>query len=251
VIALLHRVVGSLAALALMGCSAQAERLITTIAPSKVSITSSYSGGRIVAFGAIADGKTPSRNYDAVVTVTGPRQDLIVRRKERVLGIWVNRYSETLIAVPSFIAVAANRPFASIATAETLRYHRVGLAHALFLDQSVDEGDSFQTNLIRARTDEGLFIEQPQGVSFVSPTVFRAEIPLPKNAMIGDYKVHMEIFAGGESVAVAESVFNVEKTGLAQFVATSSVDHSLIYGLATMAMALTTGWIASVAFRRG
>jgi hypothetical protein len=38
---------------------------------------------------------------------------------------------------------------------------------------------------------------------------------------------------------------------VAQFVATASVDHGLIYGLATMGIALLTGWIASIAFRRG
>ena len=247
---LVRVIAGSLAALGLLCSPAGAERLIATVAPSKISISANYSGGHIVVFGAIADGKTPSRSYDAVVTVTGPRQDLIVRRKERVLGVWINRTSRTYIAVPSFLAVSANRPFDAIASTETLRYRRIGLKHNIFLDQSVDDDDAFQTNLIHARIDDGLYVEQPRGVSFVSPTVFRAEIPLPKSALIGAYKVNMEILADGVSVAEASSTFHVEKIGLAQFVVKSSLDNSLIYGLATMGMALLTGWIASIAFRR-
>jgi hypothetical protein len=70
-------------------------------------------------------------------------------------------------------------------------------------------------------------------------------------ALIGAYDVDLMIFTGGAPVAQARSTFIVEKIGVAQFVATASVDHSLIYRLATMGMALLTGWVASLAFRRG
>jgi hypothetical protein len=36
---------------------------------------------------------------------------------------------------------------------------------------------------------------------------------------------------------------------MAQFVVKSSIDYNMIYGLATMGMALLTGWIALIAFR--
>jgi uncharacterized protein (TIGR02186 family) len=249
VIALLRLMMGPLAALGLLCSPAGAERLITTIAPNTISISVDYAGGRIVVFGAIADG-TSTRSYDAVVTVTGPRQELLVRRKERVFGVWVNQSSRTYTEVPSFLAVSANRPWDMIAAADMLRDHRIGLKHSIFLDRSVDEDDPFQTNFIQARRDEGLYVEQPRGVSFVSPTVFRAEIPLPKSALTGNYRVDMEIFTDGASVAQTSSTFHVEKIGLAQFVVRSSLDHSLIYGIATMGMALLTGWMASIAFRR-
>jgi uncharacterized protein (TIGR02186 family) len=251
VIAALRLIAGSLAVLVLQCSFAGAEQLIATVAPSTISIGSSYSGGHIVVFGAIANRNTSSLSYDAVVTVAGPRQNLLVRRKERVLGIWINRYSRTFADVPSFLAVFANRQFDAIASTDTLRHHRIGLKHSIFVDKTVDADDPFQTNLIRTRIDEGHYIEQPKGVSFVSPAVFRAEIPLPKSALIGAYDVDLKIFANGAPVAQTRSTFNVEKVGVAQFVVKSSVDHSLIYGIATMGMALLTGWIASVAFRRG
>jgi len=246
-----HLTAVCLAALALSCAPARAERLIATIAPNKVSISANYTGGHIVVFGAIADSEAAPHSYDAVVTVTGPRQDLIVRRKERVFGIWVNRSSSTFIGVPSYLAVSANRPFDEIAPPDVLRYHRIGLKHSVFLDQSVDQDDPFQTNFINARLQEGLFVALPNGVSFVSPTVFRAEIPLPKSAPTGSYQVEAQILADGRPIAdVFSSVFEVEKIGLPQFVVRSSINNSLIYGLAIMGLALLTGWIASVAFSR-
>jgi len=237
-------------ALGLLWSPARAERLITTIAPSKISISASYSGGHIFVFGAITDIKTPRLSYDAIATVIGPRQDLVVRLKERVLGIWVNRSSKTFIGVPSYLAVSANRPFESIAPLQMLRDKRVGLSYNVLLDQSVDKNDPFQTNFIDARIQEGLFVVQPNGVSFISPTVFRADIPLSNTVLTGAYQVFVQIFADGQPIAEAPSTFQVEKIGLPQFVVASSVNYSLIYGLATMAMALLTGWIASVAFSR-
>lgn len=239
-----------LAALGLLFSPARAERLIVTIAPSKISISANYEGDHIVVFGAIANAEAQLQNYDTVITVTGPRQDLIVRRKERALGIWVNRSSSTFIGVPSYLAVSANRPFDTIASPEILRYHHIGLQHSIFPDQSVDQSDPFQTSLIDARVQEGLFVAQPRGVSFVSRTVFRADIPLPKHAPIGTYKVDTQIFANGQPITEDSSTLEVEKIGLPQFVVASSINHSMIYGLATMGMALLTGWIASVAFRR-
>jgi uncharacterized protein (TIGR02186 family) len=241
---------GALAALLLHGAGAAAQEVIATIAPSTISISANYSGGSIVVFGAVAKGQ-PLRSYDAVVTVIGPRQDLVVRRKERVLGIWVNRRSRSFVNVPSFLAVFANRPFEAIAKGDVPRVERFGLKYNVFPDRAIDDNDPFEQNFIRARIDEGLYLEQLSGVSFVSPSVFRATIPMPKNALTGAYRVNLKIFANGTLVAQTGSSFNVEKIGVAQFVAKSSISHSFIYGLTTMAMALLTGWIGSVAFRRG
>jgi putative transmembrane protein Alph_Pro_TM len=40
------------------------------------------------------------------------------------------------------------------------------------------------------------------------------------------------------------------KVGFEQFVVEAARDHGLLYGFAAACMALLTGWIASVAFRR-
>ena len=66
-----------------------------------------------------------------VVTVTGPRQTIVERRKERVLGIWTNIGSRTFLNVPSYLAVLSNQPFEQITNAETVRQLQLGLADKL------------------------------------------------------------------------------------------------------------------------
>jgi uncharacterized protein (TIGR02186 family) len=70
-----------------------------------------------VLFGAIEpDAGTAVRTpYGLVVTVRGPPQSIRTRRKERVLGIWVNVASREFVRVPSYLAVLSNRPVDDIA----------------------------------------------------------------------------------------------------------------------------------------
>jgi tetrahydromethanopterin S-methyltransferase subunit G len=51
-------------------------------------------------------------------------------------------------------------------------------------------------------------------------------------------------------VARTNSALEVTKAGIEQYVADAARDHGFLYGLVTMLMALLTGWIASVVFKR-
>ena len=67
---------------------------------------------------------------------------------------------------------------------------------------------------------------------------------------IGNYTVDVKLFADGNLIAHTDSAFEIVKVGFEQFIANSSKQHGLLYGLATALMALMTGWLASVVFRR-
>ena len=70
------------------------------------------------------------------MTVTGPRQNLVTFRKERVLGIWVNADSRVFENAPSYLAVLSNRPLETIANAETLRRLQIGLGNVMLLQRA-------------------------------------------------------------------------------------------------------------------
>jgi hypothetical protein len=46
------------------------------------------------------------------------------------------------------------------------------------------------------------------------------------------------------------SSFGIVKVGFERFIANSAADHGLFNDLATAAMAIMTGWFASVVFRK-
>jgi len=51
-------------------------------------------------------------------------------------------------------------------------------------------------------------------------------------------------------VTRTETAFEIVKVGFEQFVATSARQNGFVYGLVTTAMALMTGWMASIVFRK-
>ena len=239
---------------------AAAERLVISISRHQVLVTSSFTGTSIVLFGTI-EPDTPtarrrSQTYDIVATVTGPRETAATRRKERVLGIWANVASRTFINAPSYLAVLASRPPDAIANQETLRRLQVGL-DSIVLPQEIGSDiadvvrdDPFRTSFIRLKREQRLYLERPNGVTFLTPTVFRAEIPLPAISPVGNYDVDVKLFGDGALIARTQSAFELVKVGFEQFVANVAHEYGLLYGLATAMMAIFTGWFASVVFRR-
>ncbi len=87
-------------------------------------------------------------------------------------------------------------------------------------------------------------------MTFLTPTVFRAAIPLPSNVPTGNFAIDVKLFADGVMVARTSSALEVIKAGFEQYVADAARDYGLLYGLATSMLALLTGWFASVVFRR-
>ena len=238
---------------------AAAERLVVSLSNHRVAVTSSFVGEDLVLFGTIEPdaGKTTLRQaYDLVVTVTGPRETLRTRRMERVLGIWVNVDSREFVRVPAYLAILSNRPASQIAPLDTLRRLQIGLDNFL-LPQRIGpdladtvRDDPFRLAFVRLESQQSVYSEIGTAVTFLTPTVFRAAIPLPSNVPIGNFAIDVKLFAEGTMVARTNSALEVTKTGIEQYVADAARDNGLLYGLATMLMALLTGWIASVAFRR-
>ena len=103
---------------------------------------------------------------------------------------------------------------------------------------------------IKIKSEHKLYREASNGVTFLTPALYRASIPLPAEVPVGTYEVDVRLFADGAQIARAPSPFEVYKSGFEQIVSTAARDHGILYGLATAMMAIATGWFASVVFRR-
>jgi uncharacterized protein (TIGR02186 family) len=246
------------AMLAVSAVSATAERLVASISNHRVMVTSNFAGDELVLFGGIED--TPSvprpNSYDIVVTVIGPRQNMVVFRKERVLGIWVNYDSREFENAPAYFATLSNRPLEAIANGETLRRLQLGLNNLVLLQRaSIKIADSaaddpFRQAFLRLKSDNKLYGQQSNGVTLLTQALFRASIPLPAEVPVGNYQVEVKLFSGGSLITREPSAFEVYKAGFEQVITRAAREQGLLYGFATAMMALATGWLASVVFRR-
>jgi uncharacterized protein (TIGR02186 family) len=250
----LTRFAVALAAFAL-AAPVHAERLVVSLSAHRVLINPSFTGAEPVLFGAIerdAASATRRSGYDVVVTVTGPRQDVVTRQKGRVVGIWVNANSRTFFDVPSYLAVLSNRPFSTIASPETLQRLQIGLAQLPMTSNAADEPGTvaFRAALVRLNREHGLYREEANAITFLTPNLFRTAIELPANAPIGNYEIDVKLFADGVLMTRQTSAIEIVKVGFEQFVASAAREYGFAYGLATATLALLTGWVGSIVFRR-
>ena len=216
---------------ALAASPARAERLIASVSNHRVTVTPNYSGEELVLFGSVEkDAQTPANraNYDLVVTVSGPRADMVTRRKERRFGIWINTDSRQFLKVPSYLALFSNRPFDAIASPEVQRRQQLGLNNVLLTQRvgpdyaDVVPADPFRRAFVRLRSEHGLYRESTSAVTFLTPTLFRTGIPLPGEVPIGTYDVEIKLFADGTLVTRTETAFEIVKVGFEQFIATTA-----------------------------
>ncbi|TDR93364.1 TIGR02186 family protein [Enterovirga rhinocerotis] len=236
---------------------AKAERLMVSLSAHQIAIGSNYTGAQMALFGVVEDDGRDLLNlesYDVVVTVRGPREGMTVRQKERVGFVWINRSQQKFVAVPTVLAVASNRPTGEIATDAARRQMRLGLRAIVDAPEmsfeSHDPDEPFRQALIRLKTKEGHWSEDPRGVVFVGPGFFRAPISVPGTAPTGNYEVEVVLLSGDRLAARRIASFEVVKTGFEERITALSQERSLPYGLGIGAMSLLFGWMASVIFRR-
>lgn len=236
---------------------ASAERLTIALSTNEIDISASFNGLPLTIFGVIepdASGPPADPDYQVAVVVLGPRESVVVREKERVLGIWANADGRIIIMPPSFYALSASAPVEYLAPQTTLSRLQLGFDNIAFIYQGGAQindpaADDFRQAFLRLKEEERLY-SQDEIVTFIGNSVFRTSAFLPANLPVGDYTVVAYLFSRSELIARAEAAVRVSKTGFEATMASFAHTQPLPYGLICVAMALFVGWLGGVIFRR-
>ncbi len=233
------------------------EKLEIGVSTDEIAISSDFRGVDLTIFGAI-EGYDPNLlaqgKYDIVVALEGPKDDATVRKKERIFGIWVNRYSMTFELVPESYSLSSTRDVETIAPAGELNSVGVGIQH-IRLSPTGYFGDGsnlteFRDAFRRLKENGGFYQRDPGGVQFISASLFKATVRLPASVPNGTHVVRAHLFRDGVFISEKALPLRVMKTGLEQMISNAAYDDSMAYGFFSVFLAVLTGWIASVVFRK-
>lgn len=245
-----------LVALLLFALPAQAaeEEVVLGLSQDRVAITANFDGSEILIFGAVKR-ETPIPDADqiqVVVTISGPGRPVLVRRKEKKFGIWINVDSVLVDSAPSFYAIATSAPLDQVLTdTEDLRY-RISIKRAIRsvgAAMHIREAQDFADAVVRIRKSEHLYSVRENTVAVDQQTLFRTAIEMPSNLTEGTYTARIFLTRSGRVISHYETPIEVRKVGLERFLFTMSRERPFLYGLMSLAIAISAGWGASAAFR--
>ncbi|AXI47741.1 hypothetical protein C1J03_18065 [Sulfitobacter sp. SK012] len=229
------------------------EEVVLGLSKNEVSITTNFDGSEILIFGAvkreqaIPDGPP----LEVIVTIAGPSMPVVVRRKEKRYGIWINVDSVEVDRAPSFYAVVTSSPLEDILSAVEDQRNKVSIAQAIRsvgAPHDIADAAAFSESLIRIRKNSGLYQIREGEVSIEEQTLFRTSVELPAALTEGDYLTRIYLTRGGQVVADYETLIDVRKVGMERWLYNMSREQSFLYGLMSLAIAISAGWGASAIF---
>ena len=226
---------------------AAGQPLVADLSAHEISITTGFTGTELILFGA-TEGEG-----EVVVVVRGPAGSATVRRKSRVLGIWINTASMRFDQVPSFYRVASSRPLDQVTTQGMRQRLQIGVGSVRAVPASAappEEIAAFRAGLTRARLEADLWHDQPEPVTFLGPKLFRTRISFPPNVPTGIYNVEVFLVKDGREIGAQTAPMRVKKTGIGARIYDLAHRQPALYGLMAVLIAVVVGWAASAAFRR-
>ncbi len=221
--------------------------LVADLSKHLVAITTGFTGTDVLLFGAV-DGPG-----DVVVVVRGPPRAEKVRRKERVAGIWMNRTSVIFTDAPSFYRLAATKPPEAVLPPALLDRHQIGFEH-LDLAVEADPGENpaaFRDALLRLKQRRNLYGDKVAPVSFLGNRLFRTEMYFPANVPVGAYSVEVYLVRDGEVVSAQITPLVISKIGVGAEVYDFAHQRAPLYGIIAVVLAMSAGWLAATAFKKG
>jgi uncharacterized protein (TIGR02186 family) len=175
----------------------------------------------------------------------------IVRRKELIGPIWVNREAQKFSGVPEFYFVASTRALKSIASVEILQEFELGYENLAIgpAPGTIGGPREFRTALLRSRKLSELYVQHEGAVSFLSGSLFRTTVSLPPNVPSGNLKVSVYAFSQGQVTSSNSMTLFIDKSGIERQLTEFAQMAPIAYGLAVVFISVLAGFLASVAFR--
>lgn len=219
------------------------------LAEGRVDITTGFNGTSVVLFG------TMDTSADIVVTLKGPERTMIVRRKGKFLGTWMNRDSIEFRRVPSYYDYAVTMDNAELAAYPALLEEgQIGVDNLGLYPEDEDESeqmiDVFRDSLISQMQRKGFYPIKAHSPQILSPGFFKVVFELPPGVPTGIYTVEGLLVKDGKVTARESKTLQVGQVGFNARVYTFGEEHSFFYGIFAILMALISGWAAFTFLRR-
>ena len=242
--------------LAIISCvgAASSQEIVLGLSKQEIGITAFFDGSEILIFGALKHQNEASSEgeLDVVITIASPRIPVVVRRKEKRLGIWMNVDALEVDLAPNFYAVATSGPFDQVVSKASDLWHQISVQQMIRSvggPKKLENPEDFTKAIVRIRENEGLYQTLTGAVTLQNQTLFSASVTLPANLVEGSYTARIFLMSDGDVIAQHQTPIEVRKVGIERWLYNLAHQRPVVYGLLSLAIAIFAGWAAAAAFR--
>lgn len=234
---------------------AAAEGVITDLTADKVPIEWDFNGAKIFLFGAIEGEISKDTQSDVIVVVRGPSDALIARKKERTLGLWVNRGQQVVDEVPLYYSVASSRPLLDIAPQSELDRLDIGFQSLVgklgqkIKGQSPQQAEEISEAVVRLLERQGLYKTGSGEVKIVGDRLFQVSIQLEANVPSGLFYADVYLFRGGKLLGRRTTELSIHKSGFERILYNFAYQYPFSYGVVAVIIAVISGLLATAVFK--
>lgn len=229
----------------------RAETLVTDLSQHVIEITSQFSGSELLLFGALERHAAESvqsdevavqgLDYDIIVVVQSDPTDLVIRKKEKIAGIWINNDNQQVKGVPGYYAIGSTRPLDAFLSKDDQLRLRLGLNNLNITNENGDDVGEYKAALIRNMINKGLYKESSGNVTVKDEILFRANLAFPSNMPVGDYKADVYLVRDGNVIINHRTDLLVDKRGIERVIYNFAHEFPPLYGIMAIFVALSVG----------
>ena len=219
--------------------------IIADISDNKINIDVGFKGTKLLFFGVIDE------EGDVVVSVTGPRKIVKVRKKEKKMGVWLNSDTKVFFDVPSYYYVASTRPLEELDAENVLQINQVGIENIRFAGAEEQvEREIWVNGIIKSMIQAGRYNPKQGLIQISDKRLFKTELNFSAELVDGQYLVDTLLLKDGNVIAARRSFINVSKSGYGEKIYKMANNNSLFYGLTAVFFAIVFGFIIHEITRR-
>lgn len=229
----------------------RAETLVTDLSQHVIEITSQFSGSELLLFGAIErhavesiqsdDISVQGLDYDIIVVVQSEPTDMVIRKKEKVAGIWINNENQLIHGVPGYYVIGSTRPLDEFLSMEDQIELGLGLNNLNITNEAGEDVGDYKEALIRNMINKELYRETIGNVTVKDEILFRANLEFPSNMPVGDYKADVYLVRDGNIIINHRTDLLVDKRGFERFIYNFAHDYPPYYGIMAIFVAISVG----------
>ena len=225
--------------------------IVSNIDKKEIELTTRFDGSKILVFGALTDTKN---DPTLIIELVGPEQDITIRKKSKVWGIWVKKDYANFEKIPSFYQINSTNlnsdKRSEIGNRKLEKYFFSKFRNKETATQKKLEKKAYFSELLRLKKNINNIRLFETEISVLQKKLFFSTIELPQKIFPGKYKVIISLLnENHEVIKSSEEIVKVSKTGIQKFLSFNAANNSTFYGIFSVMLALFLGFSAAQIFR--